>query len=697
LDAATMGLAPNLVGLTQAGTAGMSPEDASTQTNAGVPEEAPGLESIGLALAKLAGNHPDPAAREAYERGRASVANDQQLAQEQHPWWFLAGQLGGSLAGPTALIPAAPELGAAGRLAYGAGAGAVGGAAYGAGSEVGKGGSLGEVARGAARGGIFGGLLGGAVHGAVGPRPPKAPTTPGQRAAQTAEALDEPLARGVASDSPHVQSLTGKAIEVPFAGAKISQNVQKVEKAAGEYIGDTATGMSGGTTSRAAAGARLRPAVERVIERNKRAIDAGYNGVRARIDPDAKFTMPNTQAAIEKVAERRRAAGWTGENGTPSPYAGFEELQNMIVDPAKRAQLLNQARNLYAQAKQHAAQVAGGGAKEKAQADKLVAEANKGIGASFNGIHRARRAMADKGKYPSQHPGYDAADFRAVRDGVNRDLREIVLNASSSPQAGRNALAEFDRVEAAFEPVRELNDRLQGLVDRNGEGLVETLVGAAREKGGDVRLLQALRGTMSPSEYETIGGQVLSELGHRSGKVGEDQFSLAQFASNWDKLSPEAKRLLFSHTGHLENLEDIFGLGKHIGKTLELANKSHTGGTLIAFDTLKTAVEGAIAAGAGAVGPGELAATAVVFAAANIMTRILASPKGAASSGAFARTWRAAVSQPSPARIGAVSIAARNFANTVGLDPKLVTQSVMKSLQGSIPGKAEGQNSEQKQ
>jgi hypothetical protein len=87
------------------------------------------------------------------------------------------------------------------------------------------------------------------------------------------------------------------------------------------------------------------------------------------------------------------------------------------------------------------------------------------------------------------------------------------------------------------------------LLNAKGEGAIATLLGGAKEKGGNLALLAQLRNSMSPSDFQQVGGTLLTELGHNNA-TGE--FSLAKFVTNWDKVSDRAKAVLFSPQ-HLKN------------------------------------------------------------------------------------------------------------------------------------------------
>jgi hypothetical protein len=245
-----------------------------------------------------------------------------------------------------------------------------------------------------------------------------------------------------------------------------------------------------------------------------------------------------------------------------------------------------------------------------------------------------------------------------VTRAMTADIRDMVQSgARYKGRDARGALIEFDAAEREFGRLAEQNDRLHGLLNSRGEGAIATLLGATKEKGDDIRLLAQLRHSMSPQEFEVIGGTLLHELGMTTG-----DFSLARFVTNWKKTSDRAKRVLFSPQ-HLANINAI------AERSLKFSNTSHTASTFVLYELIRDSVEGAIAVGAGFVDPWAAASTAASFGVANAFTRFLASPARASSMAAWTRAYQAAQRQPTAARVAAFKIATRNLANTLGLDP----------------------------
>lgn len=611
-------------GFADTATFGLSPALQGALQVGQRPDESEGafgeLRNVIRGLYKLV--EGDPETVQAYRQARDEERQKNEEAFQQHPIAYGGGALAGGLASPSPI-----KLGPAtflGRVGRGALAGGVSGGMYGAGSAVSKGEDAGQALQEIAGSAGAGTLLGGAIHGVIGPRVVN-PAGAGQAAARTAEKIGAPIPRGFASDNPNTIATTAKLRSLPFVGAKINTALGKTQKAAGGVVEDIAQQMAGGPTDRSIADAIVRPGLRGAIQQNKKEIDQAYNSLRGMIDPNRPYTLPTTTAALTRIMQARSAAGWS------KPELGLDQFLNLIK------------------------------------------------GATFNGAHRARADAREAGNVTVPHPGYNNADFNKLTRALTRDLRNIV-----DAEGGPPALQAFDDAEQTFGRLSEQNDIVHSIAESKGEAAIATLLKAANEKGGDLRLLAQLRNTMSPSAFQNVAGTLLSELGHNN-STGE--FSLAKFATGWDKVSDNAKRILFSPQ-HLSQLEEIFGLGQHLKDVGIESNvgKSGTAGPLILLDMAKDAVLIGVDLLSGGVGAGTALGGATTAAAA-LYGRWLASPATAASMSRWVTAYRAVtLNTPTPARRAAFNIATRNLANTLGVPAEAILQ---RAAQGEAPRQAE--------
>lgn len=580
-------------------------------------------------------SHPDPEVRKAYEHGRAAGQADEDAARETHPWAYFLGQLGG-----TPLTPAFGALRAGGvgaRAAYGAIGGAAGGALYGAGTGLSQGEDIPGIAKSAGVSGVVGGAMGGTVGGILGQRinPVGLASTPGQRAATTAADLGKPLPRGLVSDNPIVQATTAKLRSFPVIGSYISNKVGQTAKAAGERIGEITGQMAGGAKDRAAADTLIKPALDNVIQANKGKADVLYNSVRSQINPNQRYTLPQTEAMLDQIMAERANAGWS------NPAEGLEQFRNVAA------------------------------------------------GGSFNGTHRARVDARNAGSVGNPHPGYDKNDFNRITQAMTADLRNLVHT-----EGGSKALDAFDKAETEFGKIADQNEFLANLRDAGGRGgAIAPLLGAASKNAANVQVLADLKKSMNPADFQNIGGVLLHELGQNS-STGE--FSLAKFVTGMNDLSPRAKGILFSPQ-HLKDIENIAGMGEHIKRALTESNTSHTANAYILFDILKDIALTAANFGGGSVSGKEVAAGMATTAVPAILGAWLASPAKAASMSAFAKAYRGVSASPTPARAAMFNLATRNLANNLGIPAKKIleraaaAQPQNQNAQPDVPGELKPQ------
>ncbi len=453
-----------------------------------------------------------------------------------------------------------------------------------------------------------------------------APELPaGTRAAATANDLGAPLPVGLASESGTVQAATQAARQIPFVGPKITEAAGRTVKAAGERVNNIADEMAGGVADRATAGANMRGSLQDVIEGNKSRIGDAYKAVDDLLDPAKLSTLPRTKLAYDTIVADRTAAG------NASPGAGLENVKNLIDS-----------------------------------------------GATFRGLQRARSDVGNTIQFGEAHPGYNAGDMKRVYAALSGDLQHSVQQTVKQGANPADAAEALRSANATAAPLIELNGTLQKVAGAKAdEGVIGALVNAGRDKTGNARLLAQLRSTMPKEEFQQIGGVALSEMGHNS---STGQFSLNKFATEWDKLSPTAKSVLFEQQ-HAKMLDDVAALGQHLKDADKYANTSNTARATMTGDVLKLgagAIGGLVAGGAG-IGP--LVAALSAAGGGYMLAKMLSRPAGAATVAAWSRAALATERGPSPAKLAVFKIATRNLLMNLPPDDK---QQAMMALGQSI-------------
>src|SRR5271166_2211647 len=438
----------------------------------------------------------------------------------------------------------------------------------------------------------------------------QAARTSGQVAAETAQQLGTPLPKGLVSDQSWLQNLTAKAQSVPLVGQLITRRAGLAVKAAKGKIDDIVEDLTP-EASRAAGNVKVTQGLEDIVAANRKSMNEDYGDLRDVINPDQLQPMPALKRAVDAIKQQREKSGARG----PKIDEGLDEVQTL--------------------------------------ADR---------GGGFEGAHLRREKLDEKAQWGTQ-PSLNAEEARTLRGAIKQDLRTSIVPRSAHTGTPQQAQSLFDLAEFSASRRIAQNEALQKLADAKGSGTIETLLGSAKAKRGNIPLLGQLRRDMAPEAFSQVSGTLLHELG----RDGEN-FSLAKFVSGWDRLAPEAKTILFSPE-HQKWIENIVGMGRHLKDVDQYTNKSGTAGALILIEGISKAAEVAFAIAMGAVEPSTMLYPAVAGAATALLPRALASPSKAAAMSAWVKAYRAMTLEgvPTPAKTGVFMAANRNLAHNLGL------------------------------
>lgn len=475
---------------------------------------------------------------------------------KRDPLTYGAGQVAGGLA-----LPGFGARGVGQMATVGAGYGA----AYGAGS--GKGAA--ESAAGAIVGGALGGGVGagaGALFNGLGRwAANRAPSAARQEAAATMAAADrlgiDPMPADVGGAT--TRRLTGAAAQGPVSAAPIVQRAQQVTAQAraardriAADIGRVAEMEQAGTTARAGAQAFI----QRTSQRGRTL----YNQAQA-LAGETEVPLTNaTQALDRHIAELSEV---------PGGAAGLDALRN------------------------------------------LRAEIGDGT-FTVAGVRGMRSALRDR--FTEQ--GLRGSDLeRRVNEVVDAAGDDIVTgltsqgleNASHAYQvADRYWRMRIDTIDNTLAPIIGANG------DKSGEQVMTALNTAA--KSDNVRLARFMR-TLNGEEQSTVRATLISQLGRSSNGAQNDAgtaFSLPQFLTHWNAMTPGAKRTLFDGEARAA-LDDLARVADGSKQAQRYANHSNSGGAM--------AGQMAVAGAAGWLGnvPGFIASMGAQYG----MGRLLASPR----------------------------------------------------------------------
>jgi hypothetical protein len=285
------------------------------------------------------------------------------------------------------------------------------------------------------------------------------------------------------------------------------------------------------------------------------------------------------------------------------------------------------------------------------------------------------------------------------------EQRQVMQSYANSLRRGQEARGISEQIakgstpvpeKAVKGPLQQLADKVVGKGMKADEAIFDSIKGYAQKKGGDIQALAKVMREL-PQEMRTdIAGSMVDGLG--KGGDASGKFSLDKFATEWDKITPQAKAVIFGNAGeHVKALDDIALIANRIkSERAKYGNPSGTGQTT-AGQKMMAGVTGALSAiGAGQIGAGvgTLVGGAVLGGAGFGAAKVLASPAGAASLARAVRAAERAAQAPTKQNQVAAALTQRNLENTVkSLAASRGTQvglpGGLPALQGPMPARSE--------
>ena len=337
----------------------------------------------------------------------------------------------------------------------------------------------------------------------------------------------------------------------------------------------------GGTTQEA--GATIKQGAEAAGQRFATRREGLDDAVANLIGRDTRVPVPNVSAAIARLEAAVAAAPATRR---PQLQAALEELQAVQSDAA-----------------------------------------NGGI--PFQALREARTSLGRALDDPDVS-GYSPRAMAALRQAYGHISDDIFAAARQAGPDAERALAVHDRY-TRFN--RNVNlPTLQKIADKDldEEAFKYAMSGA---KDGGSRLF-TLRRNLNPEEWDVVSSSVFSKLGRaKPGQQGATdlaaepgEFSVNTFLTNWNTLSPEARRALFAGTRYQGLNPEINGLVRVVERLKDADKMANPSGT--ARNLLVGA--GVLSAGQDVWGgrPGEAAGTiAAGVLAPRYAARLITSPR----------------------------------------------------------------------
>lgn len=248
----------------------------------------------------------------------------------------------------------------------------------------------------------------------------------------------------------------------------------------------------------------------------------------------------------------------------------------------------------------------------------------------FGDLRALRTWVREAQRNPQLRQGIDDAALQRLEGALTRDIYW-----SAEAIAGTQVLHALRRADQFYRAgMQRINTALRPFGPQGGTGAsaYDRILSMASERGGtNTQALQSLRRSLKPDEWRQVAASIVDRLGMPSpGTVGATQdgaFSINAFVTNWNRLSPEGRRVLFEGPRNaggslLDDLNNLARVADYQKGVEQLANHSRSGIHGTGFATLGGLGTGALLTATGNPAPllGVLAGLATVRLTGEMLT-----------------------------------------------------------------------------
>jgi len=314
------------------------------------------------------------------------------------------------------------------------------------------------------------------------------------------------------------------------------------------------------------------------------------------VPSDAPATLEATRSTLADVirgftSNPRLSKIWTGH---PQLRATLEALTPVDVSAAGRAE--------FAAANEKLAALKG---QYETLRNTVIAPAKLGeIRAQIGEAEKAVIAASEKANRPPEGGKLSWEDMKRLRSIVGEIVGDPSLTSdgnakgamrklygalsqdmeATATQAGPKALDAFQKANRYWRGRQDRIDNvLSGILGddlKKGEtAAFEQINRWAQTKGGDFKNLSRALRSMPPEEANTVRATVVSKMGQASpGRQNADglEFSPAEFVTQWNRISPRAKTVLFPNEQHRADMDDLATVFANMKRAGEYSNVSKT-------------------------------------------------------------------------------------------------------------------------
>jgi hypothetical protein len=211
-------------------------------------------------------------------------------------------------------------------------------------------------------------------------------------------------------------------------------------------------------------------------------------------------------------------------------------------------------------------------------------------GLSFDDLRQLRTQVRQLRPAEGSAVGINKVAVERIYDGLTMDMHALAQKAGGD--AAVHAIRQADKYTRALETVR-LPALDQLLSAKSGENAFAGILRMAQQgAGGNWKKLLQIKRSIGANAWDDISATVIREMGNPTPgamtSVDLDQFSPSTFMTNFNKLSPQGKAILFGErTNPLRSaLDDLSTAVGEMKRVQSLGNPSGTGRQSTAIATL---------------------------------------------------------------------------------------------------------------
>ena len=433
-----------------------------------------------------------------------------------------------------------------------------------------------------------------------------------QRVARNIETFEDAGA-GTPSVGQATESRANRAVEsvlakTPGSAGRIAAKAEQEAAGLGTKVEDMATSLSG-STGAAPAGRRIKAGLEQFVDEFKGASGKLYDELDKHIPQTARVDVSNTRATLEKLNPDIPGAPSVGELFKNARIKGIEGALKSDTEtaagvhsalPAWQRQLLEQMPDV-----------------------ERTAVLNGLIDGKlpYEALKKLRTLVGNEISDSTIASDVPRSKWKPLYAALSKDM------AAAAQQAGPKAEAAFVRANNHYSAGMKRLDDVLGPILKKGdpEDVFKAALSGTQE---GATTINGVMKSLPVESRKAVAATMLQRLGKATpGKqddIGE-VFSSETFLTNWNRLHPDSKRVLFSTLpdemrGDLDKIAKVASNVREGSKVF--ANPSGTGQVVAATSGL-TAFGVLLATGQ----LGGAGALAVGAGAANVQARLMTNPK----------------------------------------------------------------------